>query len=372
MAMAVGFTPAISPLPAHGTPAVVVRRASPAPHGWQLLTVRAGDTLSDIATAHRSTVGALIARNHIRDGGSFLGIGTQLWVPRTTAAPPSAAVVAARTSTYLVRSGDTLGGIAAHFGVSLPRLYSLNRISRTAYLQPGQRINVPASAARATAKAAASAGVVTTTVTVRSGDTVSSIAARRGVSQASVLKANGLSARSVLQIGQRLKVVTSRAAGSTNSFAGHTYPAKIVNAASANRAYLAGHTEPSRMQTRAMVVSTAQRHGINPRLALAISWQESSWNQRQVSVANAIGAMQVLPSSGAWASGLVGRKLNLLQAQDNVTAGIVILRSLTRSARSEEEAVAGYYQGLGSVQKHGMYADTKAYVASIMRLKKQM
>ena len=82
----VALPPAIAPLPAHAKPAVVVRRAHSAPYGWQILTVRSGDTLSDIAIAHRSTVGALIARNRIRDGGDFLAIGRHLWVPRTTPA----------------------------------------------------------------------------------------------------------------------------------------------------------------------------------------------------------------------------------------------------------------------------------------------
>ena len=44
---------------------------------------------------------------------------------------------------------------------------------------------------------------------------------------------------------------------------------------------------------------------------------------------------------------------------------MVILRSLTRSAKNLDQAIAGYYQGLYSVQHHGMYADTKVYVASI-------
>ena len=81
-----------------------------------------------------------------------------------------------------------------------------------------------------------------------------------------------------------------------------------------------------------MIVATARRHGVDPRLALAVGWQESGWNQRQVSVANAIGVMQVIPSSGQWASEMAGRRLNLLNTQDNITAGVVILRSLTRSA----------------------------------------
>jgi LysM repeat protein len=373
MSFVAGLTPATSPLPAHATPAVVVRRADAAPYGWQTLTVREGDTLNDIAITHRTTVGVLITRNRISGGGHVLALGTHLSVPRTGPAPRSGAERSARTTTYAVRSGDTLAGIAAHYQVSLSTLYSLNAVDRSAYLQPGQRVMVPAQAARAKAKAAAAAAATTTTmVTVRSGDTLGAIALRHGVSQASLTKANGLAVRSLLQIGQKLKVVTAKKADSSNTFAGRTYSAKIVSAAAANRAHLARRDVPSRTGTKAMIVATAQRHRVDPRLALAISWQESGWNQRQVSVANAIGAMQVIPSSGVWASDLVGRKLDLLRAQDNITAGVVILRSLTRSARTEEEAIAGYYQGLDSVRKHGMYPDTKQYVKSILLSRNRM
>ena len=371
MSPVVGIVAANSPLPAQATPTHVQHRANPAPFGWQVLTVRDGDNLSDIATTHRTTVGVLLTKNRIRGTGNVLAVGRHLWVPRTKAAPRRAAP-AARTATHVVRTGDTLGGIAARYRVSLTTLYSLNKISRTAYIQPGQRIRLPAAAARARAKAAAAAAFTTTTVTVRDGDTLSHIAARLGVTTTSLLKANHLSLHSVLQIGQRLKVVTARKANSSNTFAGRTYSNKVVRAAAANRAHLARHSVPSRTQTKAMIIATARRHGVDPRLALAISWQESGWNQRQVSVANAIGAMQVIPSSGAWASDLIGRRLNLLHAQDNVTAGVVILRALSRSARTQNEAIAGYYQGLYSVQKHGLYADTKQYVASVRLLRTRM
>ena len=372
MSPVAALPPASLPLPAHVTRAAVVSRATSAPYGWRIVRVRDGDTLSGLAITHRSTAGALITRNRLSGGGDFLAIGDQLWVPRTTPAPKPARA-AARFATYVVRSGDTLGGIAAHYRVNLELLCSINKISRTAYIQPGQRVKVPARAARAAAKAGSAAAVTITTRTVRAGDTLSAIALRHRVSQASLLKANGLSLSSILQIGQTLKVVTPvKMTNSSNTFAGRTYSDKIVSAASANRAYLADRSVPSRTQTKAMIASTARRHGLDPRLALAISWQESGWNQRQVSVANAIGAMQVIPSSGVWASELAGRKLNLLHAQDNISAGMVILRSLTRSARSEEEAIAGYYQGLYSVQHHGMYPDTVQYVSSILALKGQM
>jgi len=371
MSPVAGIPPATAPVPAQATPTLIQRSSNPAPYGWQLLTVRAGDTLSDIATTHRTTLGVLFTRNRFAGDGSFLAVGRQLWVPRTTPAPHPArakATAAARTTTYVVRSGDTLGGIAISHNVSLATLYSLNKISRTAYIQPGQRIRVPAPAARAKAKSAASAAVTTTIVTVRSGDTLSDLAVRHQVTMASLLKANNLSLRSILQIGQKLKVVTPTKATSSNTFAGRTYSAKIVNAAAANRAYLAHHNVPSRTQIKAMIVATARRQGVDPNLALAISWQESGWNQRQVSVANAIGAMQVIPSSGVWASQLAGRKLNLLNAADNITAGVIILRALSRSATTQSQAIAGYYQGLYSVQKSGMYTDTKLYVASVLAL----
>ena len=80
----------------------------------------------------------------------------------------------------------------------------------------------------------------------------------------------------------------------------------------------------------------------------------------------------VIPSSGLWASELSGHRLNLLNAQDNITAGVVIIRTLTRSARTEREAIAGYYQGLNSVQSNGLYPDTLQYVRSILALKAQM
>jgi len=359
-------------LPDHAATAAVASQARTAPYGWQILTVRSGDTLSDLAITHRSTVGVLITKNAISGGGHLLAIGARLWVPRTTPAPKPAPV-APRTATYVVRSGDTLAGIAARYSVSMRTIVALNKISLTAYLQPGQRITLPAPAARASAKASAPVSVTTSTLTVRSGDTLSAIALRQGVSQASLMKANGLSMRSVLQIGQQLKVLTTaKKADTSNTFAGRTYPDAIVRAAASNRAYLAAHSVPTRLQTKAMVESTARRHGLDPQLALAISWQESGWNQRQVSVANAIGAMQVIPSSGVWASGLAGRKLDLLDAQDNITAGMVILRSLTRSAHSEEEAIAGYYQGLATVQQSGMYPDTKEYVKAILALKGRM
>ena len=68
---------------------------------------------------------------------------------------------------------------------------------------------------------------------------------------------------------------------------------------------------------------------------------------------------------------IVGRRLDLLKPQDNVTAGVVLLSRLTGAARLDL-AVAGYYQGLGGVKKNGVYPDTKLYVRNVLRIKAQL
>ena len=114
-----------------------------------------------------------------------------------------------------------------------------------------------------------------------------------------------------------------------------------------------------------MITSTAKRYGVSPKLALAIGWQESGHRQSAVSVCDALGTMQVMPTTGQWAGSIVHRHLDLLDTQDNITAGVVTLRFLTEHAHDQNEAIAAYYQGLGAVRAHGLYPDTRRYVASV-------
>jgi hypothetical protein len=68
---------------------------------------------------------------------------------------------------------------------------------------------------------------------------------------------------------------------------------------------------------------------------------------------------------------VVGRRLNLLNAQDNITAGVALLAYLTRVTRDDRDAIAAYYQGLGNVRRYGHFADTKRYVANVVALRKR-
>jgi LysM repeat protein len=340
--------------------AAAIRRAT--------YVVRSGDTLSAIASRKGVSLASLLKTNRL-SSRSMIHPGQKLRIPGAGGAPRvGGGAPAVSTATYKVRSGDTLSTIATRTKTPLGTIYKLNRLNSRSVIHPGQSIKV-----KGTAKASSGAKAGATAYTVRSGDTLSGIAARKGVSLAALLKANGLSSRSVIYPGKKLRVPGGATKTSTNNtFAGRSYPQATVSSANRNRAALASASVPSRSQTRAMIVATARRHGVDPRLALAVAWQESGWNQRQVSVANAIGVMQVIPSSGQWASDMVGRRLNLMNTQDNITAGVAILRSLQRSAKNTDQAIAGYYQGLYSVQKNGMYADTKSYVAAVKAHRSRM
>ncbi|WP_232085152.1 transglycosylase SLT domain-containing protein, partial [Arthrobacter sp. SO5] len=213
--------------------------------------------------------------------------------------------------------------------------------------------------------------------TIKSGDTLSGIAARNGVKLSDVLSANRLTMSSMIYPGQKLVIPGASIAPASSqpsatvtplvpsTFLGFSYPAAVVSSANENKALLNASPVPSREQMKSIVADTARKMGVDPSLAMAFAFQESSFNHRSVSPANAIGTMQVIPSSGQWASDLVGRKLNLLDPYDNATAGVAIIRQLVRTSPDLDNAIAGYYQGQYSVSKYGMYEDTKRYVASI-------
>ena len=64
-----------------------------------------------------------------------------------------------------------------------------------------------------------------------------------------------------------------------------------------------------------------------------------------------------------------GRTLDLLTTQDNITAGVLLLRQLLRSTGSTDRALAGYYQGLGSIARQGILPQTRSYIRSITLLR---
>ena len=347
-------------------------------------TVRDGDTVSSIARRHGTTVAAVVAANGL-DSRAFIRAGQTLTVPGAsgTPAPAPAASPSTTATSYTVATGDTVSSIAKRHGTTVAAVVAANGLDSRAFIRAGQTLTLPGAASASAAPAAPAAPASTgASYTVRTGDTVAAIAKRHGTTVAAVVAANGLDSRAFIRAGQTLTIpgaaTASTAAASSatssgtqlvgNTFAGRTYAPQVVGAANENKAALLAAGVPSRSAMQAKVVATARAMGVDPALAQAIAFQESGFDQTAVSPANAIGTMQVIPSSGEWASQLVGRQLNLLDPDDNVTAGVAILRSLVRTHDDLPNAIASYYQGSSSVKRNGMFSDTRRYVANVQTL----
>ncbi|MFH5880710.1 LysM peptidoglycan-binding domain-containing protein [Arthrobacter sp. NA-172] len=393
-------------IPASSVAATIPAALQPmAPAAPATYTIVRGDTISGIAARYSLDTNTVLQLNGL-SASTIIYPGQQIKLsgsggPAAAPAPAAASPAPGSPSsgaTYTVVPGDTLSGIAARNSVALSDVFSWNGLDGRSIIYPGQKIKIgsgtsapapgaPAPVAPAAAPApapsapAAPALANTGAYTIKAGDTLGGIASRLGVSLSSLLSANNLSMSTIIYPGQKLAVPGAPAAAPAaptpvtaplvpSTFLGYTYPAAVVSSANANKALLNASPVPSTSQMKGIVADTARRMGVDPSLAMAFAFQESGFNQRAVSPANAIGTMQVIPSSGEWASELVGRKLNLLDPYDNATAGVAIIRALVNTSKGLDNAIAGYYQGQYSVSKHGMYDDTKAYVASIKALKK--
>lgn len=309
--------------------------------------VRPGDTLSEIAEQHDVTVTRIVRRNDLPASGDQVIAGQTLRIPsagRRTGAgrPPRAGhrrpgstrrigPDARRIVRYTVRPGDTPSGLAVRFHAWTAELIALNG----SVLRVGERIRIP---------------VVLAAV---ANDT-------KKKKQATKAKKRTKTKHDTTSPGK--KSAGKKSAGKNKKRSGHKK--RKARRARGHRA------DPSRATVRRVIARTARRHGVDPQLALAVSWQESGWQMHRDSSAGAIGAMQVMPGTGEWMSQVAGRRLRLRKLHDNAVAGVVLLKLLRQQA-SLRMALAGYYQGLAGVRRHGMYSDTRRYVANVRAIRRR-
>ncbi|WP_404335007.1 phage tail tip lysozyme [Sphingomonas sp. MMS12-HWE2-04] len=106
---------------------------------------------------------------------------------------------------YVVKSGDTMWDIAKQHGVSLQALEKANpQVLHPDLIHSGQHLNIPSGGGSASA---------TTSYTVRAGDTLSGIAARFGADWHDLAAANHLSNPNLIRPGQQLVIGGSGAGG---------------------------------------------------------------------------------------------------------------------------------------------------------------
>ena len=192
-----------------------------------------------------------------RNVGERPVFGTAVARPAETTVTTVAATTKA-PSTYTVRQGDTVSGIAARFGLSAQEVLVRNGLGWNTIIHPGQTLHLASTPAVTTAAATTSA---TGSYHVKQGDTVSGIAARVGVSTSSLLSANRLSQRSVIYPGQTLRVPRASSAPSRPAVA-PVAPAPVASAGTAGTA-TATHARSVQIGTGDTIATIAAAHGIS-------------------------------------------------------------------------------------------------------------
>jgi soluble lytic murein transglycosylase-like protein len=209
---------------------------------------------------------------------------------------------------------------------------------------------------------------------VRPGETATGLAVRFHAWTRELVALNRLGRDATLRVGERIRipVVVSAARKHRVAAPAPAAPAPPPSRAEQLRAQGWRHWRMTRDQVRQALAHEARRLGVPVKLALAVGWQESGWHQPLRSSAGALGVMQVLPGTGLWMSLYAGRPLDLRETHDNLTAGVTLLRVLLDETRTTRRAVAAYYQGLGAVRRHGLYPDTRRYVASVQAIRQRL
>lgn len=276
-------------------------------------------------------------------------------------------------STVTVQPGETLWGIAQASGHPVADVAAANGLLPDAHVISGATIVLPGDGEHAPAQEApqtqgtpaAQAPGAMGAYTVQPGDTLGGLAARHGTTVDAMAAMNGLDAASPLLAGTAIKLPTGAQGGPTAAQPEPEPATAVVEGASP--APTAGSV------SAAQVAQIASQHGVPPSLAAAIAYQESGFNNAVVSSANARGVMQVMPGTWTWVqSNLTRQTLDPNAPLDNVHAGVLYLKRMLDMAGGDPSlAAAGYYQGMASVRRIGMYDDTRRYVANVLALRER-
>ena len=351
-------------------------------------TVTEGESLASVAAADGLSVAQLAAANGL-PLNAYLIAGSTVQIPPQGSTLPglssgssSATSVPVSTSTssgtsssgsYVVVRGDTLSGIAARIGTTATALAAANGLDVDGVLPEGAAIRLSGSSSGSTTLRVSTTSSGSGSYLVVPGDTLTAIAARAGTTPAALAAVNGLDLNGILLAGRPIHVPSGSTALPVSTTVGGTAATQPVGIPAQGNPTSPPYPTPERLSA-SQIASVAAANGVPGALADAIAWQESGFNNDLVSSADARGVMQILPGTWDWIQRELTPSAPLAPASavENVRGGALLLRSLLNSTGGDAAtAAAGYYQGLPSVQEHGLYPSTQQYVQSVLELERR-
>lgn len=172
-------------------------------------TVKAGDTISRIARKFQLSQNQLLQINNLSVNGLIVP-GQKLKLIANAVVPASQAKANAAT-VHIVKRGDTVNSIAKKYGISVTTVLSINKLSASTIIFPGQRI-VIGSVIPKKAKPSVPAEHV-----VQAKETLATIANHYGIELSDLLSANGFTDSSLVYAGQTIKLKSGEPASATDA-----------------------------------------------------------------------------------------------------------------------------------------------------------
>lgn len=266
----------------------------------------------------------------------------------------------ASAANYVVQSGDTLSIIASEYGVSVDEIVEANGIQNPNLIYVGEELFIPTGNGDTSATPGQGGGAVIYTVVA--GDSIPDIAWRFGVTSEDLANANGLEPPWVIYPGDQLVIPVEMPLDVPPQPDPEPAPDESIQYDLPYYSY---------EELRSMLIDAAVMYGWDPYLIMSLAWWESGWDQQAVSWAGAVGVMQLMPETAEWAGpALTGRDTDpYYSAWDNIETGVAYLTHLRSLTGSDYLALAGYYQGLYSVETDGIFPETREYALGIIQLR---
>lgn len=182
-------------------------------NGLTTYKVRRGDTWSRIAS--RAGISVRLIKEANNTTSNLLRPGQIVYVPVPGGGDeefdePKPRRASTKSSTHVVKRGETLSHIADRTGVPVKKLMAANNIRSARSLRAGQKLVIPGQAGQggssSSRTASSASGGEATLYKVKRGDTIWLVARRFKVKPDDLLRWNSLNKRSIIRPGDVLKV----------------------------------------------------------------------------------------------------------------------------------------------------------------------